>query len=189
MFIQMNKFVMMIFSEKLTFDEKIKIIESSPNDAQSILAVWQTLMQFEDIVDEEDPIAYAKIVANAYYKCFGPIVVERFESLCNNEFRTIMDVFDDKYTNDYYYTFWNKMFRYAFKQAGFLYARDIHPKALNRLMYLKDRCEMFCDGVLPKELYEPSPFTEDLARYLYHPDRVSKWMKANPDKELEEYLN
>lgn len=172
-----------IANDSLTFDERLEILQTCEFNIHEEAQPWCILQYFSDITDTNDALKVAEI----FKKRFGLLIIEKEITHYNRKFTTIMDEFESEYCSSDDVSFWVDAFRNAFKATGFLYAKDVNPRELYA-MYL-DRYYYEFDGIPFVEAIEPWPLTEHLAQYLFHPDRVSKWMEANPDKGVEEYLN
>lgn len=180
-----------IRDESLTFNELLEIIKTSPYDMTTEDQPCCMLQYFGCINDSDTPIEDAFEVANAFKNRLGLFVISRESSYCECEFWTIMDDFDSNENEQG--SFWNGLLRHAFRKTGFLYAREVHPKyLLQAYSHNKLYGNTFANGE-PIELDEykeyPEELFEELAQHLYHPDRIEKWLKANPGKEVDDYLN
>ena len=175
-----------ISNTSLTFDERLDIVKTCEFYIHEEPQPWCILQRFANIAMSDTPVEDAFKVAETFKNRLGLLVIVKESSYCCNKLMTIMDEFDSYlYSNDDT-PFWIIMFRHAFKKTGFLYAKDVNPRVLYG-MYLDKYYHTFRDSPFLK-FVEPSPIIEDLVQYLHHPDRVSRWMIANPGKGVEEYL-
>lgn len=172
-------------SSTLTFEQKLNHIRTTEYDLFEESQPWCILQYFADIVHSDNPIEDAFKVAAVFKERLGLLIVERESSYCLGRYITVMDELDRDLKEDS--PFWIGIFRYAFKKTGFLKADDADPHVLYT-MYSNRWYDNFEDTRFT-DLFEPCPFGEELVMRLFHPDRVSKWLESNPDKDIDAYLN
>lgn len=191
-----DKFLAAIDNPLLTFDERLDVVKTCAYDIREESQPWCLLQYFSGVTKSRTSVEHAFQVAEAFKDRFGLLIIERESSYCGNELMTIMDEFEneieygseseDEHSSNPTIS-WVALLQHAFIETGFLYARDVSQRVLYA-MYLDKYYHGFSDTPFI-EMIEPSPITEDLIKYLFHPDRLGKWMEANPDKDIEEYLH
>lgn len=184
----------------ISFEERLELVKTSGYNLFEECQPWCILQYFADIEKSDTPVEDAFKVAKVFKDRMGLLIVERESSHYSRKFMTIMDEFENHSSCNYNdagcsvdhdcssneLPLWVSLLRDAFRDAGFLFAKDVDPRVMYA-MYLDAYYYEFEDTPFVEPI-PPSPLTEELIQYLLHPDRLGKWMEANPDKEIEDYL-
>lgn len=178
-----KQFYKRLSSHALQFEERIDLLRTtSYNLSEEEDEPWCILQFFESFQYEPLQTIQALRIAQVFKERFGLIVIEANTSYLSNAFVTIMDTLARM--SEHKSFAWQKKIKSAFEQTGFLYARDVDPRALYRL-YIAHH-DRFRNGKTPDGLYKPSPITEQLVEYLFQPRLIAKWISNGND--LEDYL-
>lgn len=124
-----EKMLNQLSARKLSFDERIKLIETTEG-VSDFVQPGCILQYFRDLKESEDPFEDALKIANVFKKKLGLIIIEAEGTLCFDRPQTIMD---DLLANDECDTFWNYTIYLAFKKTGFLHAEKVEPKKFYEL--------------------------------------------------------
>lgn len=184
-----TEFWTMYEARTLTIDDRIALIRSTNYDVSKETQPMALLQYFECITYSDTAYEDAIKIANVFNARFGLLIISLESSYCLNKFQTIMDELDFEMESSG--AFWIGILRLAFRKMGFMYAEDIHSMHLFR-MYHPLYGNTFGDGtmaVLDDFVKLPKEFEKELVEYMFHPIRISRWMKSNSDKDIEDYLN
>lgn len=145
------------------------------------------LQRFYDVINEDG----ADMLAQMFTSQIGDIVICRQESNILGHFVTIMDILKADMWKSQNWPGKLLIFK-TFQRYGFKYAHECDQRILYDLYTdcpsyesTVGTIQIFYDYELLKQ--ERAELAEDLHKYLYHPDKIYKWILSGHD--LEDYLN
>lgn len=165
--------------------------------------IWSSFLQSHKTFTNDDLKEMTKVLCYV----FGHIGIDCEASLCRGEFNTLLDSvinFHDYMRSDggtCDYCVLHNRFCYrlakAMRAVGFRHAYEINMIDLLHEYVISygdptshDNRRSFDFGEYPYAEMKAAraAIKEELAMFLFHPDRISSWMSKHPNEEIEDYL-
>ncbi len=199
--------------EKLvSFEDRISFVEAHVNVLRKLVMAERMIAK---LCGYDMSCADLERIAKVVRKGLGLYGIDGRETLSKNSIRTIVDAIIERHNRDLsiityrsydgYHHCFGRLIK-ALRKVGFQTGDEIR-KLLTEAsglfsakysafeMYRELRALVNGGGNLPALKYPYKEIRnhyggihEALAMHFYHPDRLHKWMKANPDKDLETYM-
>lgn len=179
-----------LLGDSETFQQMVNLIKNYERDI------------FEDSLHQPECIVYmfgslerqdAIELAHAMKERFGDVILCHESSLHMGEPIALLDQLDE-YSADWMINVEDRLIiTQAFIDVGFKRARECGASVLRRMFCQHEHYRVHADEVFMYDFDRMKLEREwlrcELAEELHKPCRLQKWMEANPDKDVVEYLD